>query len=122
MTDSDGLSDPIEELPLVGGYSLRMFNHAGPFYLFLDGDPVKSSADTNVAVVDSGNHEAVRNFALVIQELRSRIGGAIEAEREACAALTDAWPNAQKYTADRFTYGVQMATELADAIRARTDV
>lgn len=45
----------------------------------------------------------------------------VQSEREEIAALTDAWPNAQKYTADRFTYGVQMATELADAIRARSN-
>lgn len=43
----------------------------------------------------------------------------LEDEREACAALVDAWPEMHKYTDDRATYGVQMATELADAIRAR---
>ena len=44
----------------------------------------------------------------------------IAVEREACAALVDAWPNIKNYTSDRASYGVQMATELADAIRART--
>jgi iron uptake system EfeUOB component EfeO/EfeM len=46
---------------------------------------------------------------------------AIKAEREACAALVDAWPEKQKYTSDRSTYGVEMATELADAIRSRSN-
>ena len=59
-------------------------------------------------------------FCGLHHRLAAEIDAAIAAEREACAALTDAWPEQQKYTSDRFTYGSQMATELADAIRART--
>lgn len=54
-------------------------------------------------------------------ELAAMIDAALDAEREACAALVDAWPDSQRYTSDRATYGVEMATYLADAIRARSN-
>lgn len=57
--------------------------------------------------------------AAVIRYAQIMIGTAVATEREACAALVDAWPDRQGYTSDRYTYAVRMATELADAIRAR---
>ena len=54
------------------------------------------------------------------REVAALVRRGMAEEREACAAMVDAWPDAQRYTADRATYGVEMATHLADAIRARS--
>lgn len=59
--------------------------------------------------------------------LKQRITGMLEmlvieasaAEREACAKMVEGWPDAEGYTADRWFYGDEMASNLAAAIRAR---
>ncbi len=55
-----------EKLPLAAGYSLVRVEGNPIFYLYWNDELVTAHDTSNIAIVDNGNHDLVREFAAAI--------------------------------------------------------